>query len=283
MLREVISEHHHSQKDCILHLLHSSSEKESQEDKSLFFDIVIPLEHSLNFLCFSQNCVLEPEDILFLCPNITASIKPEHDKCLILRVPLSLFYTHPLKSYISTISPIKIIKKELLPKLWEQLISYIRDIVVQYYGSSTKKDLFYYTRLVEIILALVNEPILNNHICHTSDLKQKDYSDKFMQICDYINEHYASLITLEEVADLAGFSKFHFSRLFKQFTGYTFYQYLNNKRIMTAEILLKNPNLTITDVALHSGFPNISSFIRMFKLHNKCTPSEFRVGFIQKV
>ena len=81
---------------------------------------------------------------------------------------------------------------------------------------------------------------------------------------------------LDDVASLAGFSKYHFSRLFKNFTGLSFYKYLNKKRIEQAEKLLVDPALSITEVALQSGFSSLSAFIRMFKLIKDCTPTEFR-------
>ena len=78
------------------------------------------------------------------------------------------------------------------------------------------------------------------------------------------------------VAALAGFSKYHFSRLFKEFTNISFYKYLNNQRISYAEKLLLDPNINITEVAIHSGYNSISAFMRMFKIIKNCTPTEFR-------
>ncbi len=51
---------------------------------------------------------------------------------------------------------------------------------------------------------------------------------------------------------------------------------MNKKRIEHAEKLLVDPELSITEVALQSGFSSLSAFIRMFKLIKDCTPTEFR-------
>ena len=75
---------------------------------------------------------------------------------------------------------------------------------------------------------------------------------------------------------LSGFSKFYFSRLFKQFTNVSFYKYVNQKRIEKAAKMLTEPNISITNVALSCGFESLSSFIRMFKIVKGCTPTEFR-------
>ena len=83
-------------------------------------------------------------------------------------------------------------------------------------------------------------------------------------------------ISLEEVAAQIGFSKFHFSRLFRQFTDTSFYDYLCARRIKAAEALLLDPNLPITEIALQSGFASISTFNRVFKKFKECTPTEFK-------
>ena len=77
----------------------------------------------------------------------------------------------------------------------------------------------------------------------------------------------------------AGFSKYHFTRLFKQFANTSFYKYLNQKRIEQAERLLINPQLSITEVSLASGFSSLSAFIRMFRLLKGCTPTEYRAMY----
>ena len=95
-------------------------------------------------------------------------------------------------------------------------------------------------------------------------------------IYDYIDRGYMDNITLGDAASLAGFSKFHFSRLFKQMTSTSFYDYLTLRRIKAAESLLLNPELPIIEVALQSGFASITTFNRVFKTIKKCTPTKYK-------
>ena len=83
-------------------------------------------------------------------------------------------------------------------------------------------------------------------------------------------------LTLEDTASLMGFSKFHFSRLFKDYTGYTFCDYLNYRRIKATEELLPRSDLPITEIAMQVGFSSISTFNRLFRVYKKCSPSEYR-------
>ena len=109
-----------------------------------------------------------------------------------------------------------------------------------------------------------------------NNAKREEYFEKFIEICNYINDHCAEELSLDDVANKCGFSKFYFSKLFKQFANVSFYKYVNHKRIAKAETLLLNPKNSITDVALKCGFSSLSPFIRMFKLIKGCTPTEFR-------
>lgn len=104
---------------------------------------------------------------------------------------------------------------------------------------------------------------------------QKEHYDKFSNLLIYIDEHYADDLNLEDTAAIVGFSKFHFSRLFKQYTNTTFYDYLCKKRITRAQEMLAE-NFSITTIAYQTGFNTPSAFCRCFKKHTGYTPSEFR-------
>ena len=100
--------------------------------------------------------------------------------------------------------------------------------------------------------------------------------EKFTTVCQYIDTSFRENLTLEQAAEISGFSKYHFSRLFKEFTGITFQEYLTRQRIRHAEELLNDSKISITDIALASGFSAVSNFNRSFQMYNHCSPSQFR-------
>ncbi|MNC77524.1 Virulence regulon transcriptional activator VirF [compost metagenome] len=55
------------------------------------------------------------------------------------------------------------------------------------------------------------------------------------------------------------------------------YSYLNQQRIMYAEKLLIDPSLSITDVAMQSGFVSLATFNRVFKTYKNCTPTQYKL------
>jgi AraC-like DNA-binding protein len=88
----------------------------------------------------------------------------------------------------------------------------------------------------------------------------------------FIDAHYADPIDLDNIADEAYFSKFHFIRMFKNIYRRTPHQYLIFVRIEKAKELLKT-GMAVSDVCYAVGFESLSSFCGLFKRMTGTTPS----------
>lgn len=91
----------------------------------------------------------------------------------------------------------------------------------------------------------------------------------------YIRSHIFNRLTLDEVADEVGLSKYHFSREFKKATGMTVVSYINTVRCANARKLLLKNEYSIHDIAIKCGFENDSYFSKTFKKHIGVLPSDF--------
>lgn len=109
-----------------------------------------------------------------------------------------------------------------------------------------------------------------------SHIKQQAYWAVMNRVMAYVDQHYMENITLDDVAAQAGFSKYHFCRVFKQYTNNTFYHYLCHKRVVMAEKQLNVTGRSIGEIALQVGFDSISSFNRVYKQVRGTTPSQYR-------
>jgi AraC-like DNA-binding protein len=96
---------------------------------------------------------------------------------------------------------------------------------------------------------------------------------------EYMNQNFDKSITLSEVAKLANMTEVSFSRFFKQRTGNTFIDSLNEIRLGHATRILIETTENVSEVAYDCGFNNISNFNRIFKKKKGCTPKEFRESF----
>ena len=90
----------------------------------------------------------------------------------------------------------------------------------------------------------------------------------------YIRENYAAPLTIDGICGELGFSKYYFCRMFKEITGQTVFDYLNNIRCMNAHILLNSGQYNVSEAARLCGFWNVSYFTTQYKKYLGALPSE---------
>ena len=93
---------------------------------------------------------------------------------------------------------------------------------------------------------------------------------------DHIDRHYAEPLDLDELASVAGISKFHFVRSFEAAYGLTPARYLTRRRIERAQDLLRGANLTVTEICVLVGFTSLGSFSSRFTGLVGETPTAYR-------
>ncbi len=131
----------------------------------------------------------------------------------------------------------------------------------EYFSQKEYSELIIYSLLINFFVKFAYNRINAEALFPKVQLdKQKEYIQKFNALMTYIDTHYTENLDLETVAKSVGFSKYHFSRLFKQYTNFTFGDYLCYRRIKAAEELLANADLSITEVAIQAGFSQYLHF-----------------------
>jgi len=109
----------------------------------------------------------------------------------------------------------------------------------------------------------------------------EEYRGRINRVMDHIERHMDSSFTLEELADIANFSKFHFSRIFWAMTGETPFGFLIRIRMeKAASLLLMNPKETVSEIAFICGYSSLPVFSRNFKSHFNLSASEWRRKFL---
>jgi YesN/AraC family two-component response regulator len=89
---------------------------------------------------------------------------------------------------------------------------------------------------------------------NTADGIPSDIADGINRAKNYIDKNYIFNVHISEIIKEAGMNRTYFCHYFKLVTGYTFKDYLTNKRLKMAKELLKNKNLRISDVAEQVGY-----------------------------
>lgn len=96
------------------------------------------------------------------------------------------------------------------------------------------------------------------------------------QALEYMRDHYAEKLRLQDVADRVFVSQWHLSKLLNRHTGKTFSELLNGIRIEKAKELLEEPGLRVSDVAENVGFVDLAHFSRVFKSVSGMSANEYR-------
>jgi AraC-like DNA-binding protein len=124
--------------------------------------------------------------------------------------------------------------------------------------------------VLELISLYLDElPWGLDSVPHSQELKKID------TVLNYIDEHLADNITVEELARQVYLHPNYFIVFFKAMMGSSPIQYVNQRRMETAKSLLLRPENNVSDVAARVGM-QIYYFSRMFKAHTGLTPSRFR-------
>ena len=120
--------------------------------------------------------------------------------------------------------------------------------------------------------------------CEARTIATSDYTNsiddlgepRMAKVYGFTTRNYNRKISLVEVASVAGMNPSAFCRYFKQKTGKTFAQFVNELRINYACKLFKHGNQTIVRISDEVGFNNLSNFNRQFKSFIRKSPSEYR-------
>ena len=106
-----------------------------------------------------------------------------------------------------------------------------------------------------------------------------DLSDKIKAVSrmqHYIETHLDEAITLEGIADAAGYSKYHAVRIFKELTGRTPFETIRALRLTKAAQALQSCQGKVVDVAVSTGFDSHDGFTRAFTRQFGITPQRYR-------
>jgi AraC family transcriptional regulator len=109
-----------------------------------------------------------------------------------------------------------------------------------------------------------------------------EYIARINKTFDYIESNLEKSMTLEELAAMANFSKFHFNRIFHSMVGETPFQFILRVRIeRAATLILINKKESISEIAQKCGFSDLSIFSRNFRNYFQMSASQYRTSKTQ--
>jgi AraC-like DNA-binding protein/mannose-6-phosphate isomerase-like protein (cupin superfamily) len=243
-------------------------------------EILMPVEGRYEVVIKDVKHIINPGEIFIIPSGCIHEIQdpgPEGSRFIFL---FDLSIVRKLKGFAglepALINPIHA-NKSNYPRIFDEAFDLLVKMRNAYFYGQPYSELTIYSCFMEFLVLFgsnhdTDEKLFNN----AKPRKQQQYVKEFNKLLEYINDNYMQPITLEDAAVNIGFSKYYFSRLFKQYTEYTFCDYLTIRRIRAAKEMLADADCSIMDIAMNTGFSSISTFNRVFKETEGCTPSAFR-------
>lgn len=239
------------------------------------------------FLCAmkGQSLTLKKGTCCMFNVNIQKTIRPRGEKAQLLNCLIS-------QNYLETI----------LLRQFDRNVLFSDFLTQSFYTDSTSQPMLLfdtadkpgvkYAFAMAIIEQMDQKPLwqsmVNNYISslmvqllrlHMDSRDQRHYlqlgSHKLSEVLMYIDNH-CSTATLDSVAETFHFHPSYLSKIIKGNTGLTFTNILQYTRLKQAALLLKNTQLSVTDIAHQVGYNNISYFYKLFQDKYGCTPAEYR-------
>ena len=133
-----------------------------------------------------------------------------------------------------------------------------------------------FARQILLEVSLLSDTFLGG--CHMPEQRcKKEYIRRIHKVQDYIEEHFGENMSIEELSDVAGFSKYHFSRIFQGILHEPLAHYVNRIRLERSLFLLAHrEDKNMTDIAYELGFTDSATFSRAFKNYYGVSPREYR-------
>ena len=219
---------------------------------------------------------MTPGDILIVPSGVVHTME-QQDGCELFVFLFELDDIIDLKGFTSLMpimsKPIYLAQQN---SLRDKAAAILNQCIHAYFNPSSFMELENYARILSLYALIGRAHFDSVKPTANTPIKHEFHLTVIQSAMDYIDMHYMDDITLDDIADKVGFSKFHFSRLFKQYTNTTFHQFLSMKRIDMADRLMQSSAASITEIAMQVGFTSIPTFNRVYRSIRNCTPSEYK-------
>ena len=246
-----------------------------------FAEIILPLSDDMDVTVGNETYSLSPSQFALIPPRELHSLLFQPNKNLSQMViqfssdAIPLIHDFAANRHVFYLQ--KVINNDDFSAFPETPMDILHRIKDYYYSNISFKDLRISQELIGLFIMLGNyNTRLEAESTNKKNPQKTVLNDKFIDIARYISDHCTQDISLNEVASYARFSRYHFSRIFKEYFDVSFPEYVAKQRIYYAIELLENLELSILDIALLSGFSSHAAFNRTFKRLMHLTPSKYQ-------
>ena len=237
-------------------------------------EIIVPLRGEVRYSLLDGNYHVQSGEVLIVPPNCSHDLDMGENcaRYLLLFEPSSIFSMRDMPLID------ELLQQPIYLTADSPLTASVRALLLQAVECYNRKEPMWnsmcYAYLLQMYVRIgqdyLSRSLLTEPAEHRMDTEIVDSARL------YVDQNYMRDISLNDVAAFSGFSKYYFSRMFKQQLGISFSEYLRQKRVSVAEERLIHTSQSVQDIAVAAGFGSIATFNRVFKEAKNCTPSRYR-------
>ena len=233
------------------------------------------------FMVNQSRYQLEEGDFVLAWPmEMHAIIDADRERSLVIQFSSTFMNSLlDLQRIMHLYRNLHVIRRKAHPELAERLQAMAHRMKDLHFSGGMDRELRCCILFMEFMLAMDQQR--DELAPELKQLEQDGCTDDVMRrmilVTDYIkNNLTADDLSQAAMAKMAGISKDYFSRIFKNVTGMNYSRWLNMIRLEKATELLAQKGMSLTEVAMLSGFQSIPSFNRVFHDEKGMAPGEYR-------
>lgn len=248
-----------------------------------FMEINYLLKGKVKYSLFNNEYVMNQNDLLLISPNVLHKANDLEKESMVIGISFSLsiinanentyLYDKYIKQIINNYDGILLKNNVVLHGLFEK-IRLLYDVYLEH-----EFEILAYLNL--IIKEIVDSFSNTTNVKIISKSKDAN-ADLINDVIKYLEDNYYEDIKINDLVSRFNLSRSQLFKLFKNYTGLTPLDYLEDKRLIVASSLLRNTNSKIVDISNSVGFNTESYFIKCFKRKYKITPKQFKKALIQQ-
>lgn len=241
-----------------------------------FFEFIVPVQKWFEVEVEGKIYHLEERDILIIPPGKLHGLLPVKHQGgrIIFMVNMDFMCLYENYSDIMSFSAPTLWLRESEEPVYQGIYRLIMKIRKEYYSQNLFRDTYIYSLIIQIFVTLSRSNLYE--LQYEMKRVKNDKQEIFLKVQEYLKLHLQENLSLGEVAGKFGFSKYHFSRMFKENVHMTFNEYQSMLRIDQAErLLMQDTYLMVQEIGIRCGYNSYGAFVKAFKKRRGCTPREY--------
>lgn len=243
------------------------------------YTVIVVLDGRLKFRTEEKSGSMLTDQALLLGPSIGGSLAGQSVELLQLTLAPALVLDHAVRMHLTGPGTAVAFRLDLVEHD-ERLAQLARSLTTELTDEKPGR---------EIVLGALVEQVVVHILRHYSNIRRSEELElsrvglidrRIRRSVELMHAQLEQDLSLKEIAAASYLSPFHFVRVFKKLTGTTPHAYLASIRTGRAQLLLAEPNLSVTEISSRVGYSSPSHFTKAFRQATGLTPRAFRKALV---